>query len=75
MHVHATDTGDDWYLEVSSKTVNTSRRGGPADCTIAATAGELYLLLWNRRSDADIRVDGDRELLAQLREGVRIRWS
>ena len=74
MHVHATDTGDDWHLEISSEAVDTSRRGGPADCTIAA-AGELYMLLWNRRSDVDISVDGDRDLLAQWREGVRIRWK
>jgi uncharacterized protein (TIGR03083 family) len=75
IHVHATDTGDDWHLEISSEAVVTSRRGGPADCTIAAAAGELYLLLWNRRSDADISVDGDRDLLALWREGVQIRWS
>lgn len=73
--VHATDTGDDWYLEISSETVVTSRCGGPADCTITAAAGELYLLLWNRRSEADISVDGDRGLLALWREGVQIRWS
>jgi uncharacterized protein (TIGR03083 family) len=73
MHVHATDTGDHWHLEISSGAVVTSRRGGPADCTIAA-AGDFYMLLWNRRSDADIRVDGDRDLLALWREGVRIRW-
>ena len=62
-------------VKVSYKIVITSRRGGPADCTIAATAGELHLLLWDRRSDADISVDGDRELLARLREGVQTRWS
>jgi uncharacterized protein (TIGR03083 family) len=74
IHVHATDTGDDWHLEISPEAVVTSRRGGPADCTITAAAGELYLLLWNRRSDADLSVDGDRDLLAVWREGVRIRW-
>lgn len=74
IHVHATATGDDWHLEISSEAVVTSLRGGPADCTIAAAAGELYRLLWNRRSDAGISVDGDRDLLALWREGVRIRW-
>jgi len=74
IHVHATDIGDDWHLEISPEAVVTSRRGGPADCTITAAASELYLLLWNRRSDADISVNGDRDLLALWREGVRIRW-
>ncbi len=75
IHVHATDTGDDWYLQVSPETVVTSRRSGAADCTITAAAGDLYLLLWNRRSDAGIGVEGDRDLLALWREGVQIRWS
>ena len=75
IHVHATDTGDDWHLQIGLEAIVTSRRGGPADCTITATAGDLYLLLWNRRSDAGISVDGDRDLLALWREDVQIRWS
>jgi uncharacterized protein (TIGR03083 family) len=74
VHVHATDTGDDWFIEISPETVVTSRRGGPADCTITAAAGDLYLLLWNRRSNADISVDGDRDLLELWRKDVQIRW-
>jgi hypothetical protein len=74
VHVHATDTGDDWYIKISPEAVVTSRRGGPADCTITAAAGDLYLLLWNRRSNADISVDGDRDLLALWRKDVQIRW-
>jgi uncharacterized protein (TIGR03083 family) len=74
IQVHATDTGDDWHLQISSEAVVTSRSSSPADCTITAAAGDLYLLLWNRRSDADISVDGDRDLLALWREGVQIRW-
>ena len=41
----------------------------------ATRFGDLYLLLWNRRSDAELSVDGDRDLLTLWREGVRIRWS
>jgi len=72
--VHAADTGDDWHLQIGPEAVVTSRRSGPADCTITATAGDLYLLLWNRRSDAGISVEGDRDLLALWQEGVQIRW-
>ena len=75
IHVHTTDTGDDWYIEISPKAVVTSRRSSPADCTITAAADDLYLFLWNRLSDASVSVNGDRDLLALWREGVRIRWS
>ena len=74
IYVHATDTGDDWHLKIGPETVVTSHRGGPADCTITAAAGDLYLLLWNRRSDADIGVEGDRDLLALWRKGAQVHW-
>jgi uncharacterized protein (TIGR03083 family) len=74
IHVHAADTGDDWHLQISPEVLVTSHRSGPADCTIKAAAGDLYLLLWNRRGDAGISVEGDRDLLALWRESVQIRW-
>jgi uncharacterized protein (TIGR03083 family) len=75
IHVHTTDTDDDWHLQIGLENVVTSRLSSPADCAISGAAGDLYLLLWNRRSDAGISVDGDRNLLALWREGVQIRWS
>jgi len=75
IHVHATDTDDDWHLQIGLEEVVTSRSSNLADCTITAAAGELYLLLWNRQSDAGISIEGDRGLLALWREGVQIRWS
>jgi uncharacterized protein (TIGR03083 family) len=75
IHVHTTDTSDDWHIQIGLEDVVTSRRSSPADCTITATAGDLYLFLWNRLSDAGVSVDGDRDLLALWREGVQIRWS
>ena len=75
IHIHASDTGDEWYLEIGPESVLTSRRSGFADCSLSATAEELYLLLWNRRSAAGIRVEGDGKLLGMWREGVRIRWK
>ena len=75
IHVHTTDTDDDWHLQVSLEDVVTSRLSSPADCTISGAAGDLYLLLWNRRNDAGISVDGDRDLLTLWREGVQISWK
>ena len=74
IHVHATDTGDDWHIQIGLEDVVTSRRSSPADCTITAAAGDLYLLLWNRRSDAGISVEGVRDLLALWQKDVQIRW-
>jgi len=74
IQVHATDTGDDWHIQIGLEDVVTLRLSSPADCTITGVAGDLYLLLWNRRNDADISVDGDLDLLGQWREGVQIRW-
>jgi len=74
IHVHTTDTCDDWYMQIGLENVVTSRHSNPADCTITGTASDLYLLLWNRRNDAGINVNGDRNLLSLWREGVRIRW-
>ena len=74
IHVHTTDTGDDWHIQIGLEDVVTSRHSSPADCTITAAAGDLYLFLWNRRSDAGISVDGDRDLLSLWRKDVQIRW-
>ena len=72
--VHASDIGDNWHLEIGPETVVTSRSGGPADCTITAVAEDLYMLLWNRRSDTGIGVEGNYDLLELWHEGVQIRW-
>jgi uncharacterized protein (TIGR03083 family) len=74
IQVHTTDTGDDWHIQIGLEDVVTSSRSSPADCTITAAAGDLYLFLWNRRSDAGISVDGDRDLLAMWRKDFQIRW-
>ena len=74
-HVHTADTDDDWYLQIGLEEVITSRRSGPANCTIKGAANDLFLLLWNRRSDRGIDIEGDRGLLTRWRESVQIRWS
>ena len=55
----------------------TTHRGDPADaaCTVTGTAGALYLALWNRAGADDLTVEGDRAVLGQFSEVVRIRWS
>jgi len=75
LYLHATDTGDDWLIRLDPRQVRVSNETGPADCAVHATAGELYVLLWNRRSTDGLRVDGDDELLAHWRDNAQVRWS
>ena len=55
--------------------------GDIADCTVRATAGDCYVLLWNRHDlddltgRADLSVDGDPAVLGLWRGEHRIRWS
>jgi uncharacterized protein (TIGR03083 family) len=79
--VRAADTGDDWLAEVG--TGITARRGvggasgaGGADCVVAGTASELYLLLWNRLPDGgSVTVSGDPGLLRSWQDQVQVRWA
>ncbi len=45
VHIHCTDTGDDWFIEPSG---NIEARGGSADTTLSATASDLLLALYRR---------------------------
>ena len=42
---------------------------------MTGAAGALYLALWNRAGADDLTVEGDRAVLGQFAEVVRIRWS
>lgn len=73
IHLHATDTGARWWIRLDSAPP-TSGRGpvtlGPDDVTVEATAGELFLLLWNRRSAAGLDVQGEQATLEAWRRGA-----
>ena len=79
--VRATDTGDEWLAEVG--TGISARRctggAGDADCVVAGTACELYLLLWNRLPGGPgggaVTVSGDPGLLRSWQDQVKVRWA
>lgn len=73
--VRATDTGDDWLVRMDRDAVQVAHEAGPADCTVRASACDLHLLLWNRRSADGLDVDGDRSVLAHWRAKAKVRWS
>ena len=75
LHVHATDTGDDWTVHMGPEEVHCGRTAEPADCSLRAPVGDLYLALWNRRGTDDLSADGDRDVLAFWREKATVRWG
>ncbi len=75
MAVHATDTGDRWYVTMGPDGIRTARGDGAADLTLAGRAADLYLAVWNRGDDGAIEPIGDRGLLETWHLNHRIRWS
>jgi uncharacterized protein (TIGR03083 family) len=75
LHLHATDTDGEWLVRTQAEGLAiTAEHGDDCDCTVAARASDLYLLVWNRRVAEGLAIDGDASLLARWRRGVRIRW-
>jgi uncharacterized protein (TIGR03083 family) len=71
--LHATDTDRRWWIRLGPD-APTSGRGptssGPADAEVQANAGELFLMLWNRRTADGLHVRGDRSALEVWRRGA-----
>ncbi|WP_407639030.1 maleylpyruvate isomerase family mycothiol-dependent enzyme [Actinacidiphila yeochonensis] len=58
--------GAQWLVHLSDAPPRTERDDAgerPADCTVAAPAGQLYLALWNRASYEELAVEGDGSLI------------
>jgi uncharacterized protein (TIGR03083 family) len=73
--VHVADTGDRWWARVTPDGVEVAHGADAArkaGCTVEGTAQELYLALWNRADLAELKVDGDAEVVQWWRERVRI---
>jgi uncharacterized protein (TIGR03083 family) len=77
--VRCADVHTAWALHLGghgvTTTPSTTADEDGADCTVAGRAGDLFLALWNRAGAEDLRVTGDRAVLGQFTEAVRIRWS
>jgi hypothetical protein len=61
-----------WRLTLRPDTVDIARLPGPADAVVSGEASELYLWLWGRRPDSAVRLEGDADTLAGLRERLRV---
>jgi uncharacterized protein (TIGR03083 family) len=50
LHLHATDTPGEWWLDFDAAGVATRREHAKADTALRGPASGLYLWLWNRQS-------------------------
>lgn len=72
--VRTTDTDAAWAIRIEAdrRVVTPGSREG--DCVVAGPAGDLYLLLWNRRDSAGLDVKGDPAVLDLWRAKAQISW-
>lgn len=74
MAVHAVDTADRWHITMAPDGITAGRSGDAADVSLAGTAADLYLALWNRGDGSAIEVTGDQSALEAWHTNHRIRW-
>jgi len=70
-----TDWTAGWTVRILANRLEAAPGLGPCDVTIRASAEVLYLLLWNRRSEAGLDLTGRVELLETWRDRCRVTWS
>lgn len=73
--IHATDVDEHWYLTIAPEGITTTREDSDADLTARGTAGELYLLFWNRTPADSVDLTGDTDLMDFWLNNCRIRWG
>jgi uncharacterized protein (TIGR03083 family) len=63
VHLHATDAPGEWYVVAGAEGLGVTHEHAKGDVAVRGPASDLLLLLWGRRSPADVEVFGDRDLL------------
>jgi uncharacterized protein (TIGR03083 family) len=76
LRVRCTDAPRDWLVMIGPDGVDTTpaEDSTKADCVVAGSADDLYLVLWSRRSPAGLPVDGDGGVLDLFLDRVNVRW-
>lgn len=72
--VHAIDVDVRWWLTIGPDGVRTSSSGEHDDLTVAGTAAQLSLLLWNRAPAGEVRLSGDASVIDLWQRSCRIEW-
>jgi uncharacterized protein (TIGR03083 family) len=71
--VDAHDAGRQWWARIGPDAPEFGRgRTESADATVRGNAGELLLLLWNRRDAAGLDIEGDPSVLDIWRAGAHL---
>jgi uncharacterized protein (TIGR03083 family) len=63
VHLHATDAAGEWLVTYDNGDSAVHRHHAKGDAAVQGTASDLLLLLWRRRSPADVTVFGDVSVL------------
>lgn len=73
----ATDTDERWYASMGPEGFETRRGDDDAGCCVAATASDLYRVVWHRAdaNEAGVSVEGDAAGLQRWWELAAIRWT
>jgi uncharacterized protein (TIGR03083 family) len=71
--LRAVAPGRDWLVRIGADGATVVEEDGAADCTVTASAPDLYLLLWNRRIADGLDIQGDPDVLALWRERATVR--
>jgi uncharacterized protein (TIGR03083 family) len=74
--LRAVDADAAWQVTVGPEEPQVQRDGpgADADCQVAASASDLFRLVWNRRSLDGLDASGDTKLFDLWRETVFVRW-
>jgi len=75
--IHAHDAGRFWLVSIGPDgiSVGPGHERELSDCTVSASAADLYLLLWNRRPLAGLTFAGDAGVVDLWSQTIRVRWS
>ncbi len=74
LELSADDAATSFFVTIGPSGVRTARTGDRADLRISGSAGDLYLLMWNRGPGPSIRLTGDETVLDRWRATCRIAW-
>ncbi len=75
LKIEATDDAASWVMRVYADHVRPGTDDEPVDVVVRGTISDLYLLLWNRRSLADVETSGDILLLRDWRKLFQITYA
>lgn len=66
LHLHATDTDGEWFVDLADAGAAPRHEHGKADTALRGAASDLLLWLWNRQpADGRLEVFGDRAVVQQ----------